>query len=66
MSDVIIETQWIIRARAQRASLISRRGQAWGAVQMFLANGDVHGVMDLCVEIQALDRAIKEIEAVSV
>ena len=30
--------------------------------QVFLLNEDAHGIHDMGVEIQALDRAIKEIE----
>jgi hypothetical protein len=42
--------------------LRSRRNACWNMASVFLMNDDAHGIHDMGVEIQALDRAIKEIE----
>jgi hypothetical protein len=44
-------------------SLKERKTACWGMAKVFLLNEDAHGVHDMGVEIQALDRAIKEIES---
>ena len=43
-------------------SLMERRTACWNMASVFLTNEDAHGIHDMGVEIQALDRAIKEIE----
>lgn len=43
-------------------SLKERKVACWGMAKVFLLNEDAHGIHDMGVEIQALDRAIKEIE----
>jgi hypothetical protein len=43
-------------------SLKVRRDACWNMASVFLMNEDAHGIHDMGVEIQALDRAIKEIE----
>jgi len=44
-------------------SLKERKVACWGMAKVFLLNEDAHGIHDMGVEIQALDRAIKEIES---
>lgn len=44
------------------ASLIDRRDICWSMAKVFLENRDAHGIHDMGVEIQALDRAIMEIK----
>lgn len=53
-----------LRAYLQSAleSLKQRRTATWQQAQVYLDNRDSHGIMDMGAEIQALDRAIKEIE----
>jgi len=46
-------------------SLIERRNSCWAMAKVFLENEDAHGIHDMGVEIQALDRAIKEIEKIT-
>ena len=46
-------------------SLIERRKSCWAMAKVFLENEDAHGIHDMGVEIQALDRAIKEIGALA-
>ena len=41
--------------------LIDRRDVCWMMAEVFLKNRDAHGVHDMGVEIQALDRAINEL-----
>lgn len=43
-------------------SLKERREACWAMAKVFLLNQDAHGIHDMGVEIQALDRAIKEVE----
>jgi hypothetical protein len=43
-------------------SLKERKVACWAMAKVFLLNEDAHGIHDMGVEIQALDRAIKEIE----
>lgn len=43
-------------------SLRQRRENCWDMVQTFFENRDAHGVMDMGAEIQALNRAIEEVE----
>lgn len=43
-------------------SLNERKAVCWAMAKVFLLNEDAHGIHDMGVEIQALDRAIKEIE----
>lgn len=45
------------------ADLERRRENMWAAARAFLENRDAHGIHDLGVEIQALDRAITELRA---
>jgi hypothetical protein len=44
-------------------SLYERRDICWMMAKVFLENRDPHGIHDMGVEIQALDRAIKELES---
>jgi hypothetical protein len=44
------------------ASLKAREEIAWGMAKMFLENRDAHGVMDAGSELEALKRAIAEVE----
>jgi hypothetical protein len=43
------------------ADLAERERTCWGAAEMFLKNRDAHGVVDMGCEIQALQRAQKEL-----
>lgn len=36
--------------------------QAWTMASMFMSNKDAHGIQDAGVEIQALERSLKEFE----
>jgi hypothetical protein len=45
-------------------SLKERKDICWAMAKVFLLNEDAHGIHDMGVEIQALDRAIKEIESI--
>lgn len=44
------------------SNLRERRVTCYSLVKVFLENEDAHGIHDMGVEIQALDRAIKELE----
>lgn len=44
------------------ASLRVREGMAWNAAALFMLNRDPHGLHDMGVEIEALERARKELE----
>lgn len=41
--------------------LEERKRVLWATVQAFVDQRDAHGASDMCVEIQALDRAIAEL-----
>jgi hypothetical protein len=43
-------------------SLHEREAACWGMAKVFLENKDAHGIHDMGVEIQALQRAIQEIK----
>ena len=43
-------------------SLQEREAACWGMAKVFLENKDAHGIHDMGVEIQALQRAIQEIK----
>lgn len=43
-------------------SIKKREKDCWAMGQTFLDNQDAHGVMDIGAELQALERARKEIE----
>lgn len=43
-------------------SLEEREKACWGMAKVFLENRDAHGIHDMGVEIQALQRAIQEIK----
>lgn len=43
-------------------SIKKRERDCWHMAQTFLDNRDAHGVMDMGAELQALERAHKEIE----
>lgn len=43
-------------------SLQEREVACWGMAKVFLENKDAHGIHDMGVEIQALQRAIQEIK----
>lgn len=45
------------------ARLKKRKEICWQMAQVFLDNGDAHGIHDMGVEIQALERAINELES---
>lgn len=53
-----------MRTREQEAldSLKHRAAICWDMAEVFLQNKDAHGIHDMGVEIQALQRAIAEIE----
>lgn len=46
-------------------SLKSREESCWKMAKVFLENKDAHGIHDMGVEIQALQRAIAELKKVS-
>ena len=48
--------------REQIAGLEARKRVFWDTAQTFLDNRDAHGIHDMGVEIQALDRAITELK----
>lgn len=39
-----------------------REAKCWDMAEVFLMNRDAHGIHDMGVEIQALQRALKELE----
>lgn len=45
-------------------NLVSRKIACWAMAKVFLENEDAHGIHDMGVEIQALDRAIDEIKKI--
>ena len=45
-----------------REDIRSRIRNCWGMAEMFLKNKDAHGLHDSGVEIQALQRALAELE----
>lgn len=51
-----------LAAANARARIQAKIDACWGQVAVFADNRDAHGVMDLGVEIQALIRALGEIE----
>ena len=46
-------------------SLKMREEACWGMASVFLMNNDAHGIHDMGVEIQALQRARLELEKLS-
>jgi hypothetical protein len=46
-------------------SLDYRETICWGMAEVFLQNRDAHGIHDMGVEIQALQRAITEIKRIT-
>lgn len=50
-----------MRAQHQIAALEEQKRVFWETAQAFLDNRDPHGIYDMGVEIQALDRAIAEL-----
>jgi len=44
--------------------LMDRRRVCWEMARVYLRQRDAHGLHDMGVEIQALDRAIAEVETV--
>jgi hypothetical protein len=44
------------------ADIKRKIAQCWNMADMFLKNRDAHGLHDSCVEIQALQRSLFEIE----
>jgi hypothetical protein len=46
-------------------SLEYRETICWGMAEVFLQNKDAHGIHDMGVEIQALQRAITEIKRIN-
>jgi hypothetical protein len=46
------------------AELKKRKDICWSMAQVFLSNKDAHGLHDMGVEIQALDRALTELARV--
>lgn len=53
-----------MRTREKEAldNLRWREEKCWDMAEVFLQNRDAHGVMDMGAELQALQRAINEIE----
>jgi hypothetical protein len=51
------------RIRARAANLEDRKAVCWNMARVFLDNRDSHGLHDMGVEIQALDRALAELKA---
>lgn len=45
-------------------SLKEREAICWNMAKVFLENKDAHGIHDMGVEIQALQRAIAELKAI--
>lgn len=56
-----------MRTKEQEAidSIIYREAKCWDMAEVFLMNRDPHGIHDMGVELQALERARKEIEKLS-
>lgn len=55
----------VLAVRKRLVALRKQREQMWGAAEAFLTKGDAHGVMDMLAEVQFLDRAIQELEALA-
>lgn len=55
----------VVALRKRLVALREQRRQMWGAAEAFLVKGDAHGVMDMLAEVQFLDRAIQELEALA-
>jgi hypothetical protein len=53
------------RIRDQTANLEDRKAVCWSMARVFLDNRDSHGLHDMGVEIQALDRALAELKSVA-
>jgi hypothetical protein len=47
------------------ADLEKRKATCWAMAEVFLKNRDAHGIHDMGVEIQALDRGIAELKAIA-
>ena len=54
----------LIRASQKIDELENRKATCWEMARVFLDNKDAHGIHDMGVEVQALDRAIIELRAV--
>jgi hypothetical protein len=56
-----------VRTKEQEAidSIRYREAKCWDMAEVFLMNRDAHGIHDMGVELQALERARKEIEKLS-
>lgn len=56
-----------MRTREQEAldNLAWREEKCWDMAEVFLQNRDAHGIHDMGVEIQALQRAISEIRKIT-
>jgi hypothetical protein len=52
-------------AKDALANLEYREKVCWDMAEVFLQNKDAHGIHDMGVEIQALQRAIAELENLS-
>jgi hypothetical protein len=44
--------------------LIDRENKCWMMAEVFMKNKDAHGIHDMGVEIQALQRAIHEVQKI--
>lgn len=55
-----------MRTREQEAldNLMWREAKCWDMAEVFLQNRDAHGIHDMGVEIQALQRAAAEIRKI--
>jgi hypothetical protein len=56
----------MMRTREQEAldNLMWREAKCWDMAEVFLQNRDAHGIHDMGVEIQALQRAAAEIRKI--
>lgn len=53
-----------VRVSQKISELEDRKATCWEMARVFLDNKDAHGIHDMGVEVQALDRAIIELRAV--
>jgi hypothetical protein len=66
-NSLFLDPKKLLRSGKQVALIrLQRKEQyCWQMAQTFLDNRDAHGIMDMGAELQALERARKEIEAIA-
>lgn len=62
-SEEMSDAGWRQRITARIASVKVRQDKAWSMVEMYRESGEPHGVMDAGSELEALQRARVELEA---